>query len=444
MRKPFYGWVIVAVAFLIGITESGAFQGILSIFMKPMAAEFGWSRAAVTGAIAFGSILAGGVSPLVGPLLDRHGPRMAAFWGILFLSFGLVGMTFVDRIWQFYLLFGMGRMIAVGILSLVISVSVSNWFVRKRGRAIGITWLGPRFGSALFPVMVQFFIMTLGWRIAWSTLGVVVFVMSGIPALIFLRRRPEDMGLRPDGDDPPAGGGRPDRILPEGPEAPANVDPEPVWTRRQAFRTKTFWMLTGLHSLIPFVQAGINFHLYPFLTDQGVSPMRAVLILMTINLVGAFGSVGWGVWAEKIRVQRLLAVNNFGGGLIFLGLCGFASLNTDVRGGVVVLFLLAAGYGFVFGGRMTLLNLVWAEFFGRRSLGLVMGFSSPFRFIANALGPLFGGLCFDIFGNYGIPFCLFALILMASGFLCRVLVPPILQTAPYSGGPTDRDGRGRP
>jgi nitrate/nitrite transporter NarK len=116
LKKPFYGWIIVGVAFLIGITESAAFQAILAIFMKPMASEFGWSRAAIAGSIAIGSLSAALLSPFIGPVLDRHGTRMTAFWSILFLSLGLVGMTFVSRIWQLYLIFGMGRMIAVGIL----------------------------------------------------------------------------------------------------------------------------------------------------------------------------------------------------------------------------------------------------------------------------------------------------------------------------------------
>jgi len=204
LKKPFYGWVIVGVCFLIGVTEVGVFQNILSIFMKPMVGDFGWSRAAVTGAIAVGSISGGLVSPLIGPILDRYGPRMVAFFGILFFSIGLSALMFIRHIWQLYLFFGTGRMIAVGMLSLVISVSVSNWFVSQRGRALGITWIGERVGSALLPLMIQFLILAYGWRTTWGVLGVVVFLLSGIPSILFLRRRPEDMGLLPD-NAPPAG-----------------------------------------------------------------------------------------------------------------------------------------------------------------------------------------------------------------------------------------------
>ena len=90
-------------------------------------------------------------------------------------------------------------MIAVGVLSLATAVSISNWFFRFRGRAMGITKIGERLGSTLLPLLIQFAILALGWRLAWGTLGAVVFFMSGIPALVFLRHRPENMGLLPDG-----------------------------------------------------------------------------------------------------------------------------------------------------------------------------------------------------------------------------------------------------
>ena len=124
--------------------------------MKPMVHDFGWSRASVAGAIAFGSISGGLLSLVFGPILDRHGPRMVAFCGISLLSMGLVAMAFINHLWQLYLFFGVGRMVAVGVLTLAMSVSVSNWFFRLRGRAMGITSIGDRFGSTLLPLWFSF------------------------------------------------------------------------------------------------------------------------------------------------------------------------------------------------------------------------------------------------------------------------------------------------
>ena len=160
MHLPFYGWLIVAVTFLIGFTEAGVFQNILSVFMKPMIGEFGWSRSTVTAAITLGSIAGGLASPFIGPFLDRYGPRMIAFWGVLILSAGLISLTFLSKIWQLYIFFGVGRMIAVGALGLVISVTVSNWFIRRRGRAMGLATLGSRAGTATFPPFVQYILQS--------------------------------------------------------------------------------------------------------------------------------------------------------------------------------------------------------------------------------------------------------------------------------------------
>jgi len=425
LRKPFYGWIIVVVSFLIGFTESGVFQNILSIFMKPMVDEFGWTRASVTGAIAFGSVCGGLLSLVVGPILDRHGPRMVAFWGIFFLSLGLFAMTFATHIWQLYLFFGVGRMIAVGVLSLATAVSVSNWFIRLRGRAMGITKIGERFGSALLPMLVQFVILALGWRLAWGTLGVVVFLISGIPALLFLRRRPEDIGLLPDGALPVSGTTGDTDPSSKGKRICAgDSDLEPVWTRAQAARTKAFWVLTLLYSLIPFGQAGINFHLYPFLTDQGLSETKAVFVLSTFSFFGMAGSALWGMLTERFRIQRLLAVNIIGNGLIFLGLYWVVQFKFSGPSGTGAIFFLAALHGIFHGGRNPMFPVIWANYFGRSALGSISGLANPFYFTANAIGPIFAGLCFDLYGNYALPFYFFVAVFVVSGMITLRMRPP--------------------
>ena len=424
MRRPFYGWIIVGVTFLIGITEAGVFQNILSIFMKPMVHDFGWSRVSVTGAIAFGSISGGLLSLVFGPILDRHGARMVAFCGISLLSMGLVAMAFINHIWQLYLFFGVGRMIAVGVLSLAISVSVSNWFVRLRGRAMGITRIGDRFGSTLLPLMVQFLILALGWRMAWGILGIVVFFMSGIPSLLFLRRRPEDIGLLPDGASSASEKSSGDPSKEEDRIKPSDVDSDPVWTRAQATRTKSFWMLTFLNILIPFLQAGINFHIYPFLTDQGFSEITAVLILSTISVSGMAGSAIWGILTERFRIQGLLTINVFGNGLVFLLLYWAVKFKFEGVLGTGIIFFLAALHGIFHGGRNPMINFTWAEFFGRRSLGSILSLSHPFHTTANAIGPVFAALCFDLFGSYAFPFYFFVVIFFLSGIITKHIQPP--------------------
>ena len=389
--------------------------------MKPMVDEFGWSRASITGAIAFGSLAGGLLSLVVGPILDRHGPRMIAFGGILLLSLGLSAMMFVNHLWQFYLFFGTGRMVAIGVLSLVTSVSIANWFVRLRGRAMGITKIGDRLGSALLPLMVQFMIVALGWRMAWGTLGAVVFLISGIPALVFLRHRPEDMGLSPDGATLASDKGT---IQPSGRSDTSADDSEPVWTRAQAARTRAFWVLTTLNSLIPFAQAGINFHIYPFLTDHGFSATIAVWIITTVAVSGMAGSVAWGILAERFRIQNLLAANVIANGMIFLLFYWAIQFKLDGALGTAIIFLLAGLHGILHGGRNPMIPVIWANFFGRRSLGSIYSLGNPFYFTANAIGPVFAGLFFDLFGSYTFPFYCFASIFCISGIITLRMQPP--------------------
>ncbi|MBW1709737.1 MAG: MFS transporter [Deltaproteobacteria bacterium] len=415
--KPFYGWVIVGVTFLIGFTEAGVFQNILSIFLKPMAAEFGWSRSLITGAITFGSICGGIASPFVGPALDRHGPRMVAFYGVLILSVGLVALSFLSHPWQLYLFFGIGRMIAVGVLSMVISVSVANWFINKRGRAMGIAHLGTRVGTAIFPPLVQFMILSVGWRLAWGALGLIVFLLSAIPSILFLKRRPEDIGLLPDGefpekpwdgDDGP-GDGKTDRQI--------NKSLEPEWRREQAVRTPAFWLLIVMSCLALFSGAGINFHIFPFLTDKGISSSSAVLVLTIAAIAGAVGGLILGFLAERVHLKKLLAVIFAALGILLFSLFWF------VKGGNAV-FVFAVFFGILRGGMMPLLALIWAQFYGRASLGSIFSLASPFRLTANALGPIFGALCFDFLGGYTVPLVVFSILFVLAGLIASFLNPP--------------------
>jgi MFS family permease len=419
--KPFYGWIIVGVIFLIGVTESGAFQNILSIFLKPMVREFGWSRAAVAAAMVFGSIGAGVLAPFVGAVLDRHGPKMVAFGGTLILSAGIFGMGFINHLWQLYLFFGIGRMVAMGALALVVPVTVSNWFVRKRGRAMGIVWLGPRMGAAILPALTQYFIVTQGWRMAWMALGVVVFLLSGVPSLLFLRRRPEDLDLLPDGDFPQSDGSRETAPVAKNLSA---FDLEPSWSLAQAIRMPSFWGLTVMESLFLFVQAGTNFHIFPYLTDQGMSAPLAVLTLSIIAVSGSIGSIVWGTFSEKITTRILLSLNGFGSGFIFLLLYWVVEIEIEGGIGMGLVLLLAAVHGQFHGGRFPILSVAWAEFFGRKSLGSIYGATSPLRYTANAIGPIFGAVCFDLFGSYMVPFYIFTCLFLVNGVIAIYLKPP--------------------
>src|ERR1700742_881903 len=200
MRLPFfYGWIIVAVRFVtmaIGVTARTSF----SLLFPPIIDEFGWERGATAGAFSFGFLVSAAVSPLIGRTMDRFGPRTVMELGVALMAAGLLLAPLTTQPWQLYLTIG----VLVGAGSVCLGYSgqslfVPNWFIRRRGLAIGIAFAGVGIGSVTLLPWVQHMIEQGGWRSACTAMGVLILVAL-VPINLLLRKRPEDIGLRPDGD----------------------------------------------------------------------------------------------------------------------------------------------------------------------------------------------------------------------------------------------------
>jgi len=235
-RRLYYGWVIVAVISMIGVVQAGQFNTTVGVFVKPVTEEFGWSRSMFIGAISLGTLTGGLLAPLSGLLLDRLGGRWVISLGLLLLGGSLILLSFVNNVWQFYIAMIVGRAGLQGATTLSLGVVVSKWFVRKRGRAMAVAEVGQRAGSGLVPLFAQAIVSTAGWRTAaWST-GVLTWVLGLLPALLFLRRQPEDLGLNPDGDSDAEVADVSDMAMEHRYE-------DSGITLRDALRTSTFWLL---------------------------------------------------------------------------------------------------------------------------------------------------------------------------------------------------------
>ncbi|MEK7214695.1 MAG: MFS transporter, partial [Chloroflexota bacterium] len=190
--RVYYGWVIVGVVTLAGFTQVGTFNPILAVFVKPFHDVFGWSRAEVSMGITLGSIGGGLIGPFLGPFIDRRGARavlltLQAVYGTCLLS-----LTFLNgSLIYFVAVFALGRIAAQAGANLANQVAIANWFVRYRGRAMGVTNLGNRLGQAVLPGVAAFLIETAGWRFAWLFLGAQVWILAMVPCLLLMRRRPE-------------------------------------------------------------------------------------------------------------------------------------------------------------------------------------------------------------------------------------------------------------
>src|SRR5947208_12491848 len=203
MRLPFfYGWVMVAVTFVtmaIGVNARTSF----SLLFPPIIGEFGWERGVTAGAFSFGFLVSGALSPLIGRMMDRHGPRAVMELGVILMAGGLLLAPLTSQPWHLYLTIGVlvgGGSVCLGYSGQ--SLFLPNWFVRRRGLAMGIAFAGVGVGSIILLPCVQTMIEQTGWRTACSAMGILVLVVLA-PINLLLRKRPEDIGFEPDGHAAP-------------------------------------------------------------------------------------------------------------------------------------------------------------------------------------------------------------------------------------------------
>src|SRR5437899_11966777 len=199
-RLPFfYGWIVLGCLCCAGFARQGPAVATLSIFVEPLTREFGWSRAALSGAVSLGGVLAALASPLIGPLLDRHGARLTLCLAVLVTGVTMMLLSLTQSLLVFYLLFCTARMTWAGPFDLGIYSGLSNWFVSCSGLATSVATVAQMAGLVAMPLIAQLAMREHGWRGAWLAIGVVTLLIGFLPVWLLMVRRPEDMGLRPGG-----------------------------------------------------------------------------------------------------------------------------------------------------------------------------------------------------------------------------------------------------
>jgi len=414
--KIFYGWVIVAVGFLAHIASAFSISSTLSVFLKPLSQDLGISRG-VFSLIRSGEILVGAVAaPLVGSLLDRHGGRWLIAAGGLVSGAGFLLLGQARDFWQFaivrWLLISPGDTL-MG--SMVVNVSISQWFVRMRGRALALAGMGHGLAKVCMPLLAASLILYVGWRGAWVVFGVLTLALVVGPSLLLMRRRPEDMGLLPDGRST----GESDSVAAEqsnklkSRRRPAE---EVTWSRSEALRTRAFWLIVTTFGVAHVGVTGLNLHVFSYVSDQGHSAMVAALVMSIIAVMQFSTPMVWGVLAERANVARLIMAK-------FL-IQAFGILLALSDPGVVSLYAGFFLYGIGMGGTSILAEMIWANYFGRISLGRIRGMGSLITSAFSAGGPPFFGLLFDATQSYSLSFSIFIAMLFASAFLSLFLRAP--------------------
>lgn len=415
----FYGWIVVAGAFVSHLLSYGILTVAFGVFFPFMAEALGLGRGLLASVAAAARLVSAALSPLLGPVVDRRGPRGVMALGVLSLAGGAVVLAAAGNAWHVFL--GYGVVMAFGSIALgelTGDTTVARWFVRRRGRALAVSTMGLSTAGIVIPLPVALLIAALGWRGAWLALAGVILVL-GTAAAAVMRRRPEDHGLSPDGAATPRPGG-----------AAASAATEVSFSARAAARTPAFWLLVVSTNLAGLGFFGVNLHLFSYVTDGGLSAAVAAAMITYLYTLHTVAKPLWGVIAERVHVRYCIAACYAGGALgVLILLLAPASVAGLAAFGTV--------YGLTRGAQSFVTSLAWADYFGRQAQGAIRGLASPFRHLSAAAGPVVGGVLYDLTGDYRLAFAIFATAFLAGAAVALAAKPPRLSAA--ASAPAARD-----
>jgi MFS family permease len=396
-RLPFfYGWVIIAIAFVtvaLGVTARTAF----SLMFPPIVDEFGWDRGLAAGAFSFGFLLSALVSPVTGRLMDRRGPRLVILIGVLITAAGLVGATLIAVPWQLYATLGL----LVGIGANCMSYSVHsqflpNWFMRRRALAIGIAFSGVGAGAILILPWLQALILDDGWRAACWKLGVITLVVL-LPINLMVAKSPESLGLLPDGEQHAAAGGVKKRASNVVDAKWAATD----WTVPLALRTARFWWLAVSFFSGGWTWYAVQVHQTKYLVEIGFSPMLAAWSLGVVAMAGIPGQIVLGALSDRFGREIMWSVSCAGFAICYVALLLLAREPSQPLLWLMVLSQGLLGYAFA-----SLMGPVVAEIFEGARFGSIFSLLMVSLIGGGAAGPFVTGLLYDWTGTYTIAFAL--------------------------------------
>ena len=395
----FYGYWIIVAGFVASTLMSGfSFYGF-SVLNKPIGDEFNWSRSGVTAAFFIYSITFAVVSPLVGRITDRRGPRQVLFVGVLTMSLALILLSRTSAIWNFYL---MHVVLGIGTAFLgpaPVSVNISNWFYRLRGTMQGLAFTGIGVGGLVVaPLLGNYIIPSLGWRGAYVVMAVLLLVIM-LPLIIFVvKDYPRQKGIRPYGKealDMPGGNGS---------------DTEEVNGRtfKEATGTLAFWIIVLTSTLYGMSMTGAIQNQVSILTEQNFTAGEAVVALGGIGLFSAMGKLLFGYLCDNIDPKYAAAISYI--------LVAFSLVAMIQASSIVYVWVYAALMGLGMGGWAPNLAMLAVHYFGLKHLGSVLGALYMFFLAGEAIGPVVAGFVYDQTGSY-------RLILMVFSALCLVSIP---------------------
>jgi MFS family permease len=419
--KPFsifYGWWIVTACFMVMFLVGGLVALGFTAFFEPIASHFGWSYTQISLAASFRGVEVGLLAPLVGLLIDRWGPRRMMFSGVILIGLGLMFLSRINSLGMYYVGF---IIIAIGVggcsPTLVIT-SVTNWFRKKLGIAVGIMSSGFACGGLLVPLVVRL-IDIFDWRMTLFILALAVWVLC-LPLSLILRHKPEQYGYLPDGEE--------STVTAPG-QVPVSSETQEVnLETKQALRSRTFWHI-GLALTFQFTAAStMVVHIMPYLSSVGISRSTASLVAMAVPLISIVGRLISGWLFDRFNRKRV-ATGFFA--TMTLGMLCMSYVSRDVFWLVIPYIVL---FGIGWGGSVTSRAPLVSGNFGRKKFGSILGFMLGMTALGGIVGPLFAGWVFDYWASYRIAwFTLTALL-----FIAMIIIST---TPPVTAGVQSADER---
>jgi MFS family permease len=355
------------------------------------------------------------LSPVVGWAIDRFGARPVLAVSVTGLGLAMISLAWATTPLTFYIAFAAARVVFHTSAPIGASTVAARWFIRKRGRAIGMIFLFGAIGGIVFTMLASLVVENHGLKATWIAIGLVVLLFSVAPSLLLLAEKPEDIGLLPDGAPPESPDTR-SVVRSTGPPARAAGDTD-SWTLGEAVHTRTFWILVFMGFAAFFVHTSIGVHMGAYFRDVGLGPTSAALAVSLSWAVSAFGSVTWGWVTDRIDVRYAYSV-------MFLFQAG-STLYLIFVGGTLGVFLAAGLFGVVSAGSNVVPSVIYANYFGRSSLGKIRGLSEVGVLLGQATGPVIAGILFDLQGGYSTIFSAFVVLALACSLLVLKARAPI-------------------
>ena len=410
---PFYfGWLIVAVAFVtmaIGVTARTAF----SLLLPPLIDEFGWDRGLAAGAFSFGFLVSALLSPIAGRVMDARGPRIVILTGALLLAAGLLLAPTTQRPWHLYATLGVLVGGGANLMTYTThSQFLPNWFLRRRGLAISIAFSGVGVGAITLLPWLQSIIETQGWRASCWTMGLLtIFVVA--PLNLLVRKKPEDVGLLPDGQAPKdaVAGARGTNVVDLG---WASIE----WTLARAVRTSRFWWIVLGYFCALIAWYAVQVHQTKYLIEIGFQPLTAAWALGFVSVVAIPGQIVLGAWSDRVGREWVWAAGCAG-----FAICYAALIQLEQSPSNSLLYLMVVAQGFLGYALTSVMGPIVAEIFDGPHYGSIFGTITVALIGGGAAGPWMTGVIHDITGSYRLAF-------VAAIACCIVSAAAIWRAAP--------------